>query len=38
MFASAQKRREFATLGLAEFDPVAYIHLCLLELEVQTNN
>ena len=27
-----QKRREFAALGLAEFDPIAYIHLCLLEV------
>src|SRR5882762_7574961 len=31
LLASAQKRREFATLGLAEFDPVAYVHLRLLE-------
>ena len=30
MLAAAQERREFAALGLAEFDPVAYIHLCLL--------
>ncbi|MGB8897799.1 MAG: hypothetical protein WCC90_00440 [Methylocella sp.] len=28
--AAAQERREFAALGLAEFDAVAYIHLCLL--------
>jgi LexA DNA binding domain len=27
---AAQKRREFGTLGLAEFDPIAYIHPCLL--------
>ena len=32
MLAAAQKRREFAALGLAEFDPIAYIHLCLLEV------
>jgi hypothetical protein len=38
MLASAQKRREFATLHLAEFDLVAYIHLRLLKVEVQTNN
>src|SRR5713226_4885795 len=30
MFAPAQKRRECAALGLAEFDPITYIHLCLL--------
>src|SRR5882757_183417 len=30
MLAAAQERREFAALGLAEFDAVAYIHLCLL--------
>jgi hypothetical protein len=30
MFAAAQKRREFGTLGLVQVDPVAYIHLCLL--------
>jgi hypothetical protein len=30
MLAAAQKRRERAALGLAEFDPVSYIHLCLL--------
>src|SRR5438552_17939784 len=30
MLAAAQKRREFDPLGLAEFDPIAYIHLCLL--------
>src|ERR1700730_16096466 len=30
MLAAAQERREFAALGLAEFDQVAYIHLCLL--------
>ena len=30
MFATAQKRLEFAALGLAEFDQIAYIHLCLL--------
>jgi LexA DNA binding domain len=30
MFAAAQKRREFGTLGLVRVDPVAYIHLCLL--------
>ena len=26
MLAAAQQRREFAALGLAEFDPIAYIH------------
>src|SRR6202023_2143182 len=30
MLASAQKRREFAALRLAELDLIAYIHLCLL--------
>ncbi len=30
MLASAQKRRELGALGLAEFDPIAYIHPCLL--------
>jgi repressor LexA len=30
MLAAAQKRREFGPLGLAEFNPIAYIHLCLL--------
>ena len=38
MLAAAQKRREFAALGLAEFDPIAYIHLCLLEFEARTNS
>src|ERR1700730_18593046 len=28
--APAQKQREFAALGLARFDPVAYIYRCLL--------
>src|SRR6266436_2813186 len=28
--AAAQKRRELGALGLAEFDPIAYIHPCLL--------
>jgi hypothetical protein len=30
VLAPAQKRREFGTLGLAQFDPVAYIHPYLL--------
>src|SRR5258708_36846934 len=30
MPAAAQKRREFGPLGLAEFNPIAYIHPCLL--------
>jgi hypothetical protein len=30
MLAGVRERREFAALSLAEFDPVAYIHLCLL--------
>ena len=30
MLAAAQKRREFVALGLAQFDPIAYIHPCLL--------
>ena len=30
MPASAQKRREFGALGLAELDPITYIHPCLL--------
>src|SRR5258707_11517975 len=30
MLAAAQKRFEFVALGLAQFDPIAYIHPCLL--------
>ena len=30
MLSTAQQRREFRALGLAEFDPIAYIHPCLL--------
>ena len=30
MLASAQKQGQFGALGLAQFDPIAYIHLCLL--------
>ena len=30
MPAAAQKRFEFVALGLAQFNPIAYIHLCLL--------
>jgi hypothetical protein len=30
MLAAAQKHRERAALGLAEVNPVSYIHLCLL--------
>src|SRR5258708_35225599 len=30
VLASAQKRPEFVALGLAELDPIAYIHPCLL--------
>jgi hypothetical protein len=30
MLACAQKRGERGPLRLAEFDPIAYIHLCLL--------
>src|ERR1700730_17154931 len=30
MLASAQKGRELGALGLAELDPIAYIHPCLL--------
>jgi hypothetical protein len=30
MLASAQRGRELGTLGLAEPDPIAYIHPCLL--------
>lgn len=30
MLAAAQKFRQLSTLGLAEFDPIAYIHPCLL--------
>src|SRR5207302_9099924 len=29
MLAAAQKRRQLSTLGLAEFDPIAYIHRLL---------
>lgn len=31
MLAAAEKRLEFDALDLAEFDPIAYIHACLLE-------
>jgi len=31
VLAAAQKRFELAALGLAEFDPIAYIHPCLLD-------
>ena len=37
VLASAQKRREFAALGLVEFHPVAYIHRRLLMVEARTN-
>src|SRR5271166_6897448 len=30
MLASTQKRGEFGAFGLAQLDPIAYIHLCLL--------
>src|SRR5712691_10252806 len=30
MLAAAQKRRERPMLSLAEFNPIAYVHLCLL--------
>jgi DNA-binding MarR family transcriptional regulator len=30
VLAAAQKRFEFVALGLAQFDPIAYIHPCLL--------
>src|SRR3954470_2387050 len=30
MLTAAQQRRQFAALGLAQFHPIAYIHLCLL--------
>jgi hypothetical protein len=30
LLAATQKRREFAALGLAQFDPIAYIHPCPL--------
>ena len=30
VLSSAQKRGEFGALGLAQFDSIAYIHLCLL--------
>ena len=32
MLAAAQKLRQFGAFGLAEFDPIAYIHPCLLVL------
>src|SRR5271169_2863771 len=38
VLAAAQKRREFAALGLVEFHPVAYIHRCLLMVEARTNS
>ena len=31
MLAAAKQRLEFGALDLAEFDPIAYIHACLLE-------
>jgi hypothetical protein len=31
VLAPAQKRCEIGALGLVEFDPIAYIHACLLE-------
>jgi hypothetical protein len=37
MPASAQKRREFGALGLAELDPITYIHPYLL-FEARTNS
>ena len=30
MLPAAQKRRQFGALGLAELNPITYIHLCLL--------
>ena len=30
MLAAAQERRQLVALGLAELDPIAYIHPCLL--------
>ena len=30
MLAAAEQRPEFGPLNLAEFDPIAYIHACLL--------
>jgi hypothetical protein len=30
MLPATEKRRQLAALGLAEFNPIAYIHLCLL--------
>jgi hypothetical protein len=30
VLAAAQKRCEFGPLGLAQFDPIAYIHPCVL--------
>jgi DNA-binding MarR family transcriptional regulator len=30
MLAATEKRLQFITLGLAEFDPITYIHPCLL--------
>ena len=30
VLAATQKRCEFGSLGLAQFDPIAYIHPCLL--------
>jgi hypothetical protein len=32
MLAAAEKLRQFGAFGLAEFDPIAYIHPCLLVL------
>ena len=31
MLAAAKQRLEFGALDLVEFDPIAYIHACLLE-------
>ena len=32
MPTSAQERREFGALGLAQFNPISYIHPCLLDI------
>jgi hypothetical protein len=38
VLASAEKRLEFVPFTLAEFNPIAYIHACLLVLEARTNS
>ena len=38
MLAAAKQRLQFGALDLAQFDPIAYIHPCLLCIEARTNS